>query len=81
MAGRIGAYERWAVEPDRRAATAPARKGLEAKWAAEVDPDGRLAPAELARRVESKRKAHMARMTAAAAASRRAKRTTKGRAA
>lgn len=73
MAGRIGAHERWANEPNRRAATAPARKGLEAKWAAEVDPDGRLAPHELARRIESKRKAHMARMTAAAAAARRAK--------
>lgn len=74
LAGRIGAHERWAREPDRKAATAPARKGLEAKWAKEVDPNGTMRPDELARRIESKRKAHMARMTAAAAAARRQKR-------
>lgn len=73
MIARIAAHTRWANEPDRKAATAPARRGQEAKWAAQVDPDGVLAPAELARRVESLRKAHMQRLALASARARRAK--------
>jgi hypothetical protein len=73
LIARIAAHTRWAGEPDRAAATAPARKGLDAKWAREVDPDGVLPPAELARRVENLRQAHMTRMALASARARRAK--------
>lgn len=73
LIARIAAHTRWAGEPDRAAATAPARKGLDAKWAREVDPDGTLPPAELARRVENLRQAHMTRMALASARARRAK--------
>jgi hypothetical protein len=73
LIARVAAHTRWAGEPDRKAATAPARRGLDAKWAREVDPDGLLAPDELARRVDSLRQAHMARMALASARARRAK--------
>ena len=73
LIARIAAHTRWAGEPDRAAATAPARRGLDAKWAREVDPDGVLAPDELARRVENLRQAHMTRMALASARARRAK--------
>jgi len=71
LRGRIAASERWAHTDDRAAATAPARAGLDARFAAEVDPDGVLDPAELARRVKSKRTAHFARLARLSAASRR----------
>ena len=73
LIARIAAHTRWAGEQDRTAATAPARKGLDAKWAREVDPDGVLAPDELARRVENLRQAHMTRMALASARARRTK--------
>jgi hypothetical protein len=73
LGGRIGAHNRWAAEPDRKAATAPARKGLEARWAREVDPDGVLSPAELAKRIRSKQQAHMQAMALASARARAAK--------
>jgi len=73
LIARVAAHSRWAAEPDRKKATAPARRGLDAKWAREVDPDGVLAPEELARRVDSLRQAHMARMALASARARRAK--------
>jgi len=59
---RIAACVRWAHESDRTAATAPARRGLMAKFEREVDPDGTLTPAERARRAGSLMDAHMARM-------------------
>jgi hypothetical protein len=80
---RIAANTRWAMEPDRAAATQAARDGLQAKFERQVDPDGRLAPEERARRAESLRKAHFQRLAMAgararreAAAARRARRTT-----
>jgi hypothetical protein len=80
---RLGAHTHWAKCPDRTARTAAWRDGFNRKLAAEVDPEGTLAPDELARRVENARRAHMARMTAAALAARRRKAkdlTTKARA-
>jgi hypothetical protein len=71
LRGRIAASERWAHTNDRTAATAPARAGLDARFAAEVDPDGVLDPAELARRIKSKRTAHFARLARLSADSRR----------
>lgn len=73
MAAQIANHVRWSKEPDREAATAPARRGLEAKWATEIDPDGTMAPAELEKRIASARKAHMRRMALASAKARRAK--------
>jgi hypothetical protein len=71
MRGRIAAYERWARTGDRTAATAPARAGLDATFAAEVDPDGSLGPEELARRIAAKRSAHFTRLARKSAESRR----------
>jgi hypothetical protein len=71
LRGRIAACERWAHTSDRSAATAPARAGLDAKFAAEVDPDGILDPDELSRRVAAKRRAHFARLALLSARSRR----------
>ena len=50
LVARIAAAERWARTADRTAATAPARRGLAAKFEREADPDGVLPPDERARR-------------------------------
>jgi hypothetical protein len=71
LRGRIAALERWARTPDRTAATAPARAGLEARFAAEVDPDGTLDPAERAKRVGMVRRAYFARLARRSAQKRR----------
>jgi hypothetical protein len=65
LIARIAASERWAREPDRTKATAPARRGLEARFEREVDPDGVLPPEELAKRVAAKKTAHYSRMALA----------------
>lgn len=62
MRARIAASDRWAREPDRTRATAPARAGLEAKFERLVDPDGTLPPDERAKRVASAKTAHYTRM-------------------
>lgn len=69
----IGANSRWAAEPDRTKATEPARRGLLAKFEKQVDPDGTLPAAERARRAENALRAHMQRMSLAAAKARRIK--------
>lgn len=74
IAAQIAAADRWGRTTDRTAATAPARAGLRAKFAREVDPDGTLPPDELERRVDSLMRAHMLRMSLAAAKARAAKR-------
>jgi hypothetical protein len=53
----------WSQVENRTAATRAMREGLTRKWEREIDPDGKLPPAELAKRVEMRRKAHMAEMT------------------
>ena len=68
---RIAAHEKWAKTGDRQAATAPARAGLDARFAAEVDPDGTLDPEVRAELVRSKRQAHFARLALLSAQSRR----------
>jgi hypothetical protein len=69
----IAANEKWARAPDRPAATAKARAAFLAKLAAEVDPAGILPAEERARRVESLRRAHMARMALKSSRARAAK--------
>ena len=71
LCARIAAHERWAHTSDRTAATAPGRAGLEARFEREVDPNGELDPAERARRVDAKRKAHFMRLALLSARSRR----------
>ena len=81
LRARIAAHERWAHTADRTAATAPGRAGLEARFEREVDPNGELDPAERARRVDAKRKAHFMRLALLSARSRRAaKQSAAGRA-
>ena len=73
LIAQIAAAERWGRTADRTAATAPARAGLRAKFAREIDPTGSLPGDELERRVDSLMRAHMLRMSRAAAAARRAR--------
>jgi hypothetical protein len=78
LIARIAAAERWGREPDRASATAPARAGLWARFEREADPERVLAPDERHRRAESLFKAHMMRMSRAAAAA-RSRRSSGGR--
>jgi hypothetical protein len=48
LAARIAAADRWGRVLDRTAATAPARRGLRAKFEREADPDGVLSTDECA---------------------------------
>jgi len=62
----IGGLTRWSKvnsPEERRDATAPARRGLEAKWAREADPEGVLPPDELEAAVARLRKAHYLAMS------------------
>lgn len=65
------ALTRWAYEPDRTAATAPAREASEARFEKLVDPDGVLPPEERAKRAECARRAHFIAMGRASAAARK----------
>lgn len=71
LAASIAANTRWAHEPDRVAATRPAREAFEERFLAEVDPDGKLAPAERARRAANAKKAYFHRLALKSAQSRR----------
>jgi hypothetical protein len=71
LRARIAAAERWGRTVDRCAATAPARRGMRAKFEREADPDGVLAADERARRADQLHYAHMLRMSRAAAQARR----------
>jgi hypothetical protein len=67
---KIAASTRWGHERDRVTATAPARAGLRDKFEREANPDGSLPPDEVARRADHLQRAHMLRMSRAAAAAR-----------
>jgi hypothetical protein len=73
-AARLAAHESWAQTADRSARTAPARAALSARFEGEARE--RLGPAATERQVadaaESARRAHFARLSAAAHAARRA---------
>ena len=72
LVGRIAVAERWSKTKDRTTATEHWRNGLRAKWAAEIVAElGELEPHELERHIECKQRAHMDRMTLAAAVARR----------
>lgn len=71
LIARIAAAERWARTPDRSAATAPARRGLQARFEREADPDGVLPPDERTRGADLLMRAHMLRMARRSAQVRR----------
>lgn len=71
LIARIASHTRWAQTGDRSAATEPARRGLDARFAREVDPDGTLPQAELETRIASARRAHFQRLALASARKRR----------
>jgi hypothetical protein len=71
LRARIAAAERWAHTGDRSAATAPARRGLRAKFEKEVDPEGVLPIDERAWRADALQRAHMLRLALASARARR----------
>ncbi|GAA1382907.1 hypothetical protein GCM10009613_11550 [Pseudonocardia kongjuensis] len=67
------AHLSWAKTRDRAARTAPARRGLEARFEREVDPELTMSPDDRAKAVESYRKAYFRRLALASAEARRAK--------
>lgn len=71
LASKFGAHMSWANTEDRAARTAPARRALDAKFERLADPDGVLTPPERAKRAESLRKAHYARLALKSAQARR----------
>jgi hypothetical protein len=70
-AARMAAETRWAYEPDRTAATAPAREAQDRKRLEAVDPKGELSPQERAKRAENLHRAQMQRMALKSAQARR----------
>jgi hypothetical protein len=73
-AGRIGAYERWGRCTDRAAATAPGLKAANAKWLREVKAEHPTLDDHAAwLMAESRRKAHMQRISLLGVAARRRK--------
>jgi hypothetical protein len=73
IVGRSNANLRWAFEPDRTAATAPARRALEDRFASLVDPDLKLSPAERGRRIKNLKSAHYAMLGLKSGEARRAR--------
>lgn len=73
LRAQVAAHTSWANTSDRKARTAAGTAALLSKFEREVDPDGVLDPAERARRAESARKAHFARLALKSAQARRKK--------
>jgi hypothetical protein len=71
MRAQIAAHESWARTPNRSARTAAARQALLDKFEREVDPEGVLPEHERAKRADSARRAHYARMAFESAKARR----------
>lgn len=71
LSASIAANTRWAHEPDRTAATQPARAAFEQRFLDEVDPERKLRPAERARRAENAKKAYFHRLALKSAQARR----------
>lgn len=67
----IAGNTRWSKEADPSAATRKARETFLNSFELAVDPDGVLEPTERARRAESARKAHFARLALKSAQARR----------
>lgn len=74
LIGRAGAHAKWARTTDRKAATAPARKGYMARFERLVDPNNELPEGERAIRAQHAMHEHMARAALASVKARAAKR-------
>lgn len=81
LRARIANSQRWAQEPDRTAATSPARDAFMRRFEDQVDPNGVLPPDERAVRAESAKRAHFQRMALASSRARSARKAEKGGAA
>lgn len=75
LRAQIAANTRWSRE-DPAPGAARGQAGLLARFEREVDPDNTLPPAERARRVESAKKAHFARLALRSARVRGARKAT-----
>lgn len=71
MRARLGAHVSWAHTTDRSARTAAARSAALRRFETQVDPDGQMDPGERHRLAEHARKAHMLKLSMAAAKARR----------
>ena len=71
LIGRMAAHRRWAFEPDRKAATAPARAGMDKHFEDQVDPDRTLTPGERAKRVANLKSAYFSEIGLKSAQARR----------
>jgi glycerol kinase len=67
IAAQIAASTKWArtTSDERREATAPARRGLFAKFEREADPQGRMTDADRIKAAEHLMRAHMLRLSLA----------------
>ena len=74
-AAKVASNTRWAMEPDRRAATQAARDAQLRKFEDLVDPERVLDPKERARRAESAKSAHYTRLARRSAESRAKKKS------
>lgn len=70
----IAAHTRWSREPDRSAATAPARKAALERFERQVDPEGTLPAAIRAKMADNARRAYFLNLARLSAASRRGER-------
>jgi hypothetical protein len=73
LRARIAANARWAKEPDRQAAMAPAWAGMEAKFEREVDPEGKLPLVLRAKMAKNAKDAYFLRLQVKALKAREAK--------
>jgi hypothetical protein len=73
LRARVAIHTRWAKEPDRTAATAPARKAFQDRFEREVDPEGILDPVERAKRAENAKTAFYVRIALKSVEARRRK--------
>jgi hypothetical protein len=73
LRAQAAVHTSWARTGDRTARTASARRAFDKRFEREVDPEGKLALAERARRAESAKKAHFARLALKSAQARRRK--------
>jgi hypothetical protein len=71
LSATSAANYRWAHEPDRAAATQPARAAFDRRFEDEVDPERTLSPQERARRAANARKSYFAKLALKSAQARR----------
>jgi len=78
LSAKIANHRRWAAEPDRTAATAPARQAFRDRFLREAgERFGDLPPDELEIRAEHLRKAHYAELALKSAQARRARKASR----